>query len=118
MLSKAGFELTKCVYDYCWMSGYLSSRLNVYLRGQMKPAPPKKKVSPKENFDEELGNVLRDRLDHMNEVFLDDKTLKSITNEFRQFLACSLTANRTSDEVIDGLRDDLEMREEVVDFLL
>ena len=54
----------------------------------------------------------------MKGLNIEASLLKRTTSEFSRFLTCCLNSNRTPEELLDGLRDDLEMRDEVVGLLV
>ena len=79
---------------------------------------PSKKQDQKKTFEEELEELLICKKDEMPDVKISDKIFKKLSNELYKLLSCSLVSNRTPDEIVTGLKDDITMRKEVVDLVI
>ena len=111
-------EAKRALYDYCWEAGHLCSYLKALAEDAAVRLRSLRRTPPEKEFRDALGELLRQKLDQMEDVLLEATMLRRIAHEVRQFFRCCLASNRTPDELIDGLRDDSDMREEVVNLLL
>ncbi|MFC1734941.1 hypothetical protein ACFL1X_02420 [Candidatus Hydrogenedentota bacterium] len=118
ILPKLSSEMKQSVYDVSWMSGYLAAHARKYFDDGIWNVNAVAPVCPPENFRDGMTRLLREKLDRMKDLTLDADLLKRITEEFLRFFTCCLNSNRTPEELIDGLRNDREMRDEVVEMLI
>ncbi|MBF0105682.1 MAG: hypothetical protein HQM16_10190 [Deltaproteobacteria bacterium] len=69
-------------------------------------------------FEKKLKELLVAKAAKYSELGISGKDLKRLSAEMTQCLLYSLTSRRTPEEIINALRDDLEMRDEVVEMIL
>lgn len=73
---------------------------------------------PNQEFKKQLPELLTSKLKKMPDVTIMPRTFDRLTNEMTKLFSCSLASNRTPDEIIFGLKSDIEMRNEVVELLI
>ena len=69
-------------------------------------------------FKDELKALIKSKIKEMPYLDMDGKLLNKLNNELHALLQCSLASQRTPDEIVDGLKSDFEMRNEVIELIL
>ena len=107
-------EAKGCSFESGYVVGCLNTSATDYWEKFKKtyfPANPQK-------FKQQLSELLVSKLNQMPDVTMDRLIFDKLTNEMYKLLSCSLSSNRTPEEIISALQSDAEMREEVVSLLL
>ena len=73
---------------------------------------------PHQKFKRQLSEFLVSKVKKMPDVTMKPHVFDKLTNEMVKLFSCSLASNRTPDEIILGLKSDIEMRNEVVELLI
>jgi len=108
-----GSHARECVSDISWGTGYASGTLKNRALGLWDKVRQIRQPREKRSFKDELAEVLLAKQQAMGDITFPLATLDAITRELFKILACSLASERTPNEIIDGLRDDAEMRGEL-----
>jgi len=107
-------EIQRNSYSLGWVVGYIQvSAVNGWSQAKGAFRFPRN-----QKFSQELEKLLALKLKKMSDLTLPDKVFEKLASELYKLLLCSLASNRTPDEVIDGLQNDIEMRAEVVELML
>ena len=69
-------------------------------------------------FKDELNGLLRSRLSQTNDLDIQRSDYRRLLNELHKLFLCLLASNRTPEEIFHGLKDDFEMRNEVIEMLI
>jgi hypothetical protein len=69
-------------------------------------------------FKDQLQNLLEKKFNEMSSLKISKPVFSKMGNEMHTLLLCSLASQRSPDEIIDGLENDPEMREEVINLLI
>ncbi len=77
---------------------------------------PKEPVEAK--FVDEVNKYLSSKVSAFEGVKLSKGDFDKLSKEVFELLRCSLASNRTPEEIFEGLRDDPEMRAEVLEMLI
>jgi len=108
------YEVQRNSYSLGWVVGYIqASAVNGWSQAKDAFRSPRN-----QKFSQELEKLLALKLKTMSDLTLPDKVFEKLVSELYKLLLCSLASNRTPDEVVDGLQNDIEMRAEVVEFML
>ncbi len=73
---------------------------------------------PEAGLDDEIKDHLTERSLSLIDKKLSKSDHEKISKQLFELLRCSLASERTPDEIFEGLRDDAEMRSEVVEMLI
>ena len=111
-------EVEENITDFCWTAGYFYSALRgltrIWWHQSKTPIPPIREF----RFSEELHTVLYQKLDRMQDIELSPPMFDRLSEELSNLFKCSFASVRTPDEIIEELREDSEMRAEVVEMVL
>ena len=111
-------EVRESLIDLCGEAGYASGVLITRTRRYWSELLPTGQTPEQPAFDLQLSELLRTQLQNSEDIAFPQSTLDALAAELFEFLTCSLASNRTANEIIDGLRDDTDMRSEVVALVL
>ena len=84
------------------------------LHSFLPPLPEEKE----DKFEQELTQLLALKRQGMLDLEVPDNEFDELTIRMGRLFLTSLASNRTPDEIIEGLQEDAEMREEVIELLL
>ena len=107
-------EAAESSYDLGWMFEYLKQAAIRYHERVNAYVFPAETVT----FKGEIDALLRASLKKSDTCRLSEQDYLRLLNEFHKLLTCSLASNRTPEEIYSGLKDDKEMREEVIEMLI
>jgi hypothetical protein len=75
-------------------------------------------LPPHQEFKKQLPELLTSKLKTMPDITMQPPVFDKLTRELVKLFSCSMASNRTPDEIIFGLKSDIEMRNEVVELLI
>lgn len=101
-------------YELGWMFGYLNEAAGRYRERINSLFFPDEAVT----FKEELSKLLRSKLKATDRVEAHSPEFRNLSRELYKLLLCSFASNRTPEEICTGLKDDAEMRAEVIELLI
>ena len=103
--------------DFCWTAG----RITAFIRLQSNKLPRLTfplKYDFQERFDEQLRELLLVKFPLPKDKIPEDQSFEIIVQELSSFFKCCFTSDRTPDELVDALRDDAEMKEEIIELIM
>ena len=111
-------EARRSIPDSCESAGFVAGVVISRVRRLWNGSHPGPRASKQRRFDQELSELLQAKFRDMDDTAFPATALDILSAELFKLLACALTSNRTPNEVVDGLRDDAEMRSEVISLIL
>ena len=111
-------DALECAYELGATGAYLKVRILEYWDKTQPVLFPFLQDNEKPRFKKELRDLLGAKYKKKSYLKIPAYVFSKLCKEMYDLLLCSVASERSPDEIIDGLRSDLEMRREVVDLLI